>query len=39
MSRRTTATLNKAVKFGDGGSAKHPSPKKKAERCAISYFA
>jgi hypothetical protein len=29
MLRRTTAAPNKAVKFGDGRSAKHPLPKKK----------
>jgi hypothetical protein len=32
MLRRTTATPGEAVKFGNGRSAKHPSPKKKAER-------
>jgi len=29
MLRRTTAAPDKAVKFGDGRSAKHPLPKKK----------
>src|SRR5882762_3653725 len=35
---RTTATPGEAVKFGDGRSAKRPSPKKKAKRCVTQLF-
>src|SRR5437870_3543655 len=38
MLRRTAATPDKAVKFSDGRSAKHPSPGKKAKRFATQLF-